>query len=327
MGIKLLDNRKSWIDALRAFALILVIIGHQISNSAFFVFTSPVKIPLFFAVTGYVFNDKNGDSAAFFNSLFKKIVIPWLALTLIPAATASLYLGFAFFVEQAKSVLIGKDYWYMPCCIMAEILWFYSKKYFRNVYSLIVITIGMFFVAYAMTQKGILETFMISRACSVQLFICLGFCIRHYGKAAKNAHPTVIVLLSSIYMLLGLLSLKLYPGQCLDVHLGRYYSIPICLGMIVLGVIVLFCAAERKAVFPKWLVFIGQNTLLFYLWNAYVKKMFMLGLKLLKITLPDNLMGTIITTVFILCGCSVCAIIVNWYFPRLVGKTSTKAKG
>lgn len=45
-------NRKDWIDALHALAMILVIYGHRVPEwSEYFVFTSPIKIPLFFAIT------------------------------------------------------------------------------------------------------------------------------------------------------------------------------------------------------------------------------------------------------------------------------------
>lgn len=51
-------KRIEWIDALRALAMVLVIYGHQVPDlTGFFVFTSPIIITLFFAITGYVFNE------------------------------------------------------------------------------------------------------------------------------------------------------------------------------------------------------------------------------------------------------------------------------
>ena len=47
-------ERKLWIDALRALAMLFVIFGHQVGNYIpYYVFTSPIKIPLFFMITGY----------------------------------------------------------------------------------------------------------------------------------------------------------------------------------------------------------------------------------------------------------------------------------
>ena len=50
-------SRKEYIDVLRALAMFFVILGHQVrGDTKYFVFTSPIKIPLFFFITGYVFN-------------------------------------------------------------------------------------------------------------------------------------------------------------------------------------------------------------------------------------------------------------------------------
>ena len=50
-------KRKGWVDALRGMAIILVVYGHSAKGfSEYFLFTSPIKMPLFFAISGYVFN-------------------------------------------------------------------------------------------------------------------------------------------------------------------------------------------------------------------------------------------------------------------------------
>ena len=47
-----MTRRKLWLDGLRAVAMLLVILGHLLPGcSAFFVFTGPVKLPLFFAIS------------------------------------------------------------------------------------------------------------------------------------------------------------------------------------------------------------------------------------------------------------------------------------
>lgn len=77
-------QRMEWLDCLRAVAMVFVIYGH-INNSAwqFFLFTSPIKIPLFFAVSGYLFKN-GGQVLTKVKKLFISIIIPYFFLSLFP---------------------------------------------------------------------------------------------------------------------------------------------------------------------------------------------------------------------------------------------------
>ena len=64
--------------------MILVIFGHFCPEwSEYFVFTSPIKIPLFFAITGYCFNFRDGDALSWIRNILRKLVLPWLILSLV----------------------------------------------------------------------------------------------------------------------------------------------------------------------------------------------------------------------------------------------------
>ena len=113
--------RKLWIDSLRGIALLLVIYGHCIPSwKDFFIITSPVKMPLFFAISGYLFNPRNGDVKKFFKNLFFKLFVPWIILGMIWPYTDPFH--------RFISLLLGYD-WFMPTLILSEIIWFYIRKY------------------------------------------------------------------------------------------------------------------------------------------------------------------------------------------------------
>lgn len=76
-------TRKGWLDACRALAILFVIYGHQQKDGLFyFLFTSPVKVTMFFAISGYLFNPRGGDARAFFKNLLIRMVLPWLILAI-----------------------------------------------------------------------------------------------------------------------------------------------------------------------------------------------------------------------------------------------------
>lgn len=63
-------GRKIWIDGLRGLAMVFVLYGHLVNDwSTYYVFTSPIKIPLFFANTGYVYKTREGDFKRFLKNL------------------------------------------------------------------------------------------------------------------------------------------------------------------------------------------------------------------------------------------------------------------
>lgn len=89
-----MNSRKEWIDGLRALAMLIVMTWH-ISNGInsqwlFSLITAPIMIPLFFSITGYVFNDCEGNQKLFYTKLFKYLVFPWLCLAFLKGSINAL---------------------------------------------------------------------------------------------------------------------------------------------------------------------------------------------------------------------------------------------
>lgn len=237
-------GRKDWIDALRALAMFFVIYGHLLKGwTAYFVFTSPVKICLFFAISGYVFKYNRVSELSFYKNLFRKIIIPWLVFALLPYAFAIPLKGVSFFVSRFVNVITGvSTLWYMPCCIFAEIIWHYINRFIKNDYMLIFASLAFFSLGLFLGKRRILDFMMINRAMVAQAFLLIGGIYRKYEKniLAKFEKRYCLVLGFSMYLLLGILTLILYPGQNLDVHTNKYYNLLICGLMIILGILLLF---------------------------------------------------------------------------------------
>ena len=140
-------KRKYWIDALRGLAMVFVIFGHHCPEfNEYFVITSPIKIPLFFAITGYVFNERNGDTKSFLKNLFWKLIIPWLFLSLLPlkVLNAVIHLSAASAWRYIYEFISGGVLWYMPCCILAEVIQFFARKFCKGYSRYITIIISRY---------------------------------------------------------------------------------------------------------------------------------------------------------------------------------------
>ena len=162
---------------------------------------------------------------------------------------------------------------------------------------------------------------MISRAMAVQLFLLIGWLFRKYeGIIIERAGKAWILGAGcAVYIALGILSLVIYPGQVMDVHLNEYYSHAICQLMIWIGIGILFVlAAAVIKKYPKWWVLIGQNTLVIYLFHSFVVRA---GVKAFSIVhLPVNRITNILLTAIVTAVCLSISLLINRFLPELMGK-------
>lgn len=321
-------ERKQWIDFLRGVAMLLVIWGHISRNSLFFVVTSPVKIPLFFAITGYVFNDEQGHLARFAKKQWKTIVIPWIVLSLIWLKAGYLIAsGNARLVPKSLYDFIsGNTYWFMPCILVSNAIHFLIRKN-RNYYCRYLLMTGAGVVGLLIADRGIGRFAMFNVACVSQLFMMFGYWFRgNESKITAHCKPYILVALGILYGVLIGISIHYFPGEAMDVHNNIYYSYSICGAMIFTGLTVLFTVFCRINNFPKWVTFVGQNTLAFYILHYYVRRVIKKACSLTGLSLPNSLQSNLIEFALVCVVLTLIAYMLNTWLPEAVGKKNRTVK-
>lgn len=306
------NKRKLWLDSLRGIAMLMVIFGHSAHDwTMFFYFTSPVKMPLFFIISAYVFNPRNGEQQRFLKNLLLKLVMPWLILGMVPF----------FSVDRFLNLLSGEALWFMPCLIIAEIIWFYINKFSKSsgqiaIYGLLSCVLG-----FVLHYHHLLRYAMIDTAFIVQIFFVVGYFIRQNEDFLIRRWKIWTPVAMAIYVILGGANMLFWPGEIIDVHLNIYYNIPICFFTIGIGCVGLFTLFKVLNVSPNWLVFIGQNTLVIYIFHGFfVGRAFTYAMNCLGIPSINIVLLGAIKTVIACCLCCLIAMVANKYFPKLVGK-------
>lgn len=266
--------RYEWIDALRAMAIIFVIYGHcNPGINEFYVFTSPIKMPLFFILSGFLFNERNGDIKRCFNGTWMKLIVPWLLLSLIAFIPSSFGMllrhNFVGVAKGIENILLGVDHWFMPCFIIGSILHFIIRKYVKSEPSRCIISLVCFFAGIFLKQHDILNACMLNRALHVQLFFYIGYCIKNYIDYIKIHSNTILLIGLIIYLVGCVFTIILYPGLCLDVHKCYYYDLKMCFPLIIVGNITLVAVASKCSHMPNWITFIGRNSLVIYMLQGY----------------------------------------------------------
>lgn len=312
-------SRKPWLDALRGLAILMVVYGHCVRDlTNYFVFSSPVKMPLFFAITGYVFVVKEGKP--FFTQLFQKVLVPWFFLGLFPVLFFIPFYGFGYIFNYILSMLSGKVLWYMPCFVIAEIIHYLLRRYTKKDILLVLVAFLCMFLGLMLCKKNILNYAMFNRALTVQPFFLIGYFFHKYEGFFVRMSWWVISCAFAGYIGLCIIGMLLFPGEVIDVHNNRYFNIPFCMVQIILGCLLLFTAASKANFKSKTMSIIGQNTLVIYCWHSYAFLILTVGLSIVGFELQINWFTALVKLLWATVVCSVLALLLNRFLPEVVGK-------
>lgn len=322
-------ERKEWIDILRAMAIIFVIYGHALNDDGnvyiYYVFTSPIKIPLFFTISGYLFKSSRGFKE-FFTRIFRGLVVPWLCLSILPVLLISIFKGMAYLQTSVVSILTGVSVWYMPCCIIGEIIFYLSEKYINKEWVLVLVSLATSCVGIMLINFGVFNVLMVNRALEIQMFLCLGYIIKKHQNLFDSVKPQHIIIGTVLYVFIGIISIVYFPGMNLDVHKGSYYSVPICFSMIIIGCTLLFVVGKNINLHNRLLSYIGKNTLICYIWASYPLLVYEAVIKRLHFSVSNNYLSAGIKTIIVFVCCCVVSLFVNRFLPEMVGKSRTSGK-
>lgn len=321
----LISQRKQWLDALRALAMLFVIFGHFYrGDPTISYFTNPVKVPLFFVISGYLLEQREDSLKTFFGKVLKGLVIPWLALTIVPELLFIPFKGISYFFASVVKIITGEKYWYMPCCILAEILFVLCKKLTKKTWLLSVVALCLMVGGYVVSYFGLMRIFTLNTVLTSQGFLLLGFILSKQEEKLQKLQLWVCLMSLAAYIAAVAIGVLCFPNAVMDVHEGKYYSAWLCALQILMGSFALFTVAPRIKWFPKWLTYIGRNTLVFYIFHTWGRMVLVVGLQLLGVTLPQTWYVSVAVTAVVCIGCGVLAALLNWLLPELVGKKRNK---
>lgn len=311
--------RLEWIDALRALAILLVVYGHRIQPEAFTVFLNPIKMPLFFALSGYLFRIRPGGDIAFFKKTITSLAIPWLCLGLVPLIISIPFKGFAHAFQSATDLLTGTLLWFMPCFIIAQILFYYTIKLTKKHLPLTILTVVVVSaIGYILRRQQLLSIFVINIAMMVQFYFLFGYLYKKYEDHLRPYRLWVGIALLICYIIIGWVT---YPGGSTDVHNARFESLPVATSMTILGLLALFLLSSCVKKYPNFILSVGKNSLVIYMLDRYVLMPFFFLYNFTNPPGPENLTlyVALIYLVYVSTICIMIAKVLNKYVPWVTG--------
>jgi fucose 4-O-acetylase-like acetyltransferase len=325
-------QRKEWLDALRGLAIFLVVLIHNVPSGAekgvFVILTGPIKIPLFFAISGYVFNIHNGKQGKFFLNLLRKILLPSLFLFIGLRIIRIPKNGFEYLWDGLVGFFAGKNCWYISACIIAETLFFYILKFCKKEWQIITVVFLCSFFGFVMSIFRIGDVAMINRAFVVQPFLLMGYLFRKHEDFFKKLHWSVLAGgFLAVAAMIGLTFL-IWPNRGIDVHMNNYYgrieTIPFCFLLIALFTLSLMTLGTKLGKLCKPLAIVGQHTMVIYILNGFFLGV---GNRILPL---EGLSGILLNVkyllipIFSITVCTLGGMLLNWLCPEIMGRRRKK---
>jgi acyltransferase len=277
--------RLNWVDSLKGFAILLVVLGHiQTNHLLFFNFDSQTKdiyiysfhMPLFFFISGFLFNSEKWISKAteFVSTRVKNIVLPYINYMVISAifwiiCAWKFNLKIQFLglqpIEMIYRLLyantnmfsdINYALWFLPALFIVEILYFFIIKLMR--YKLLICSVIIIFVGIASFYRyPFTLPWHVNSALFALPFFAGGHYFRYFYQKVVSNVPLVI-LITSIHFILA-------SSYWFDMQLCNIGNIPLFYITGFSGTITymfVFNILGKHNIKSQTLNWIGQNSLI-----------------------------------------------------------------
>lgn len=321
-----------WIDNMRALTMLMVIYGHIVARpNAFFFLTSPMKMPGFFAISGYLFHCTDRSFGALTWNKLKKLAVPyvflcglsivWNLLILWPSA------GMSGFLQMLSSVACGTMLWYLPCLLVCEFAFYALVKLCKNRLPLICAgSVLLLAIGLLIPHEGIVLPWHINALPIVMFFFFLGYAYRQLEQRLTRWEGWwTLAVLSVVYLALCFAQSRV-SGYSIDVNRSVYPDVWISIPSVVVGLAWL-CQLTKLIPMPKWVTWIGQNTLVYYGTHYLTAQTLTLVLRRLGVPEATFFRGYYLLVQFVVSLVAVAglALLINRFCPFLVGKKKKRA--
>ena len=276
-----MPKRKDWVDNLKGFGIILVVLGHIASPISPFIYS--FHMPLFFTISGYLFNEEK-LSKGFIIKNIKRIFVPF-----------SIFLLVGFLIEFLKRMLLSRDQLELSQLIDAFlfmdfpslqntygfVLWFLPALFFSKLFLKALFVINNNFIRiFISILLFIVGTkfqlpFSIDEGLTVLPFLLFGF----YLKTLNQKHLAIISLIILSLTLLTFNSpptLNLSSNEFENIYLNFLWSLSI--------ISILFFTFQNIRKFTL-LNFFGINSMLIFLLHPYTNNISFLILEYFDINI------------------------------------------
>lgn len=277
--------RYNWIDSLKGFGVILVILGHLPTFPELHKYIFSFHMPLFFFISGYLFNQKKYSQAGtFITSRVRSLLFPYFSLTFVSYlifvlthysfSHSKLYLPYegnfsktvystlyaSYNSDHFNSVIFNGPLWFLPCLLVTSLIFYFLFKAFNKSLNLfIAATVIISLIGYySLNYLPQALPWSIDIAFNAVAFYSIGYLFKHYFEDTFfNISKIIIILL----ILVSLLSIKV---DITDLNSWKFNENYFTFYLIALSGILSYTYIFRKIGPSRFLEYYGKNSLIVF---------------------------------------------------------------
>ncbi|MCR5206897.1 MAG: acyltransferase family protein [Eubacterium sp.] len=282
------NGRIKYIDAAKGIGICLVILGHLNIPLTLHSFIYSFHMPLFFILSGITFREESAK--VFFKKRCFSILIPYLLFSfaiilknvlkeLIVTKSINLtevlrYQLPAVFLAIQNGKYSAGSYWFLPCLFVCEALLFLIVKVFKNnPKAVLAVSVGISLCQYILDRAF---NYSLPFCCDVA-FVALAFVAFGYVFKEKlnglfeTENKKRLCLTALVLLIIGIAATVingLLGGGSSEMSVGAYAN---WVSMIILGVLLSLLVFALSGLVPfRPLLYIGRNSLFFYLFHRFI---------------------------------------------------------
>ncbi|MEH7549320.1 acyltransferase family protein [Neobacillus vireti] len=342
-----MSKRLDWLDIGKGLGMLLVMLGHADIPTPLKTYIYTFHMPLFFFLSGYLYNkDMFPSLKVFFKKRTKSLILPYLSFSLVAYFWFLLlnHFGLVNYKNNLLTPLLGSviaerksiwtvhtgALWFVACLFCTELLFYFIAKIGQTkkaigFFLLVISVVGCFYnKMVGQPLPWNIDVAMISVG-----FYGAGYLFKEYNKNLERFnHLKALVLLLIVNLFTGYFNYVL-TGERVDFYNSS-------LGNIVLfylsafsgiGAFVILIKHMKK---NKVLQYIGKNSfiylafhqkIVFFVFSLLIQKSIFNFESIINHPIVEGVLFTFITVVILIPA----VYTINHYFPFMLGKTTRKS--
>lgn len=274
-------NRIDWIDMAKGYGMLAVIIAH-ICSGPLHAWIYTFHMPLFFFLSGYVFNNKYTFDV-FIKKKAKSLLVPYFTLG-VPMVVFKVF--FSLYqktftidstIELFKNFVFQKrlwTLWYIACLFFLNIIFYLVTKFAKKNISKAVIVIAIAFVGLLYYESGGKPLPWNIDVCFTAIpFFFVGFLLKQFRDktekvlSKKSVSFILFIVFGLINVVFGYLNIRT-TGKGLEMFDSEYANPIFTYISAFAGIFAVIIFSEFFTFKP--IKFIGENSLVYYAWHQTI---------------------------------------------------------